>query len=98
VRKGGTGYAGYVRDPGLFAPLQAFDASRKPFKDYTSWDDLTGAWQRRLDALGAEHAQGQAFLAPNPREACRYCHLQGLCRIDRAGAEDTGEESSEGEP
>jgi hypothetical protein len=51
-------------------------------------------WQRRLDAIAREHAQGDARLAPNPTSACRYCHLPGLCRSGQAGA-DAAEEGDD---
>jgi RecB family exonuclease len=86
VRRGATGYAGIARQPGVFTPLKPFDASRKPFQDYADWPALLYAWERRLDALAREHATGDARLAPNPTEACRYCHLPGLCRSAQAFA------------
>jgi probable DNA repair protein len=84
VRKGGTGYKGFVREPGVFGALQPFDASKATFKEYADWKALMREWQRRLDALAREHAQGDARLAPNPTRACRYCHLPGLCRSAQA--------------
>jgi RecB family exonuclease len=87
VRKGGTGYLGYVRAPDLFAPLKPFDAARTPFRDYTDWKALLQQWARRLDTLAHEHAAGDARLAPNPTKACRNCHLPGLCRSAQAFVE-----------
>ena len=84
VRKGGTGYKGFARTTGLFSALQPFDASKPTFRDYAEWKELLQAWQRRLDTLAREHAEGDARLAPNPTRACRYCHLQGLCRSRQA--------------
>ncbi|HEX9208024.1 MAG TPA: PD-(D/E)XK nuclease family protein [Steroidobacteraceae bacterium] len=95
VRKGATGYKGFARSDGLFATLQPFDAARAPFKEYADWPALLREWQRRLDALAREHAQGDARLAPNPTQACRYCHLPGLCRSAQALAA-TAEAADEG--
>lgn len=81
VRKGATKYAGYARDAGVFSDqLKPFVAGRAPFQEYDSWKAMLAGWQRRLDALAREHAQGDARLAPDPSRACRYCHLPGLCR------------------
>jgi probable DNA repair protein len=93
VRAGATGYAGFARTPGLFAGLKPFDATRAPFREYADWAALLQQWQRRLDALAREHAGGDARLAPNPTQACRYCHLPGLCRSAQALVE--GEEGDD---
>jgi probable DNA repair protein len=84
VSKGSTEYRGFARDGTVFPQLRAFDAAKAPFKDYASWDDLLQAWNRRLESLAREHAQGDARLAPNPAKACRYCHLPGVCRSAQA--------------
>jgi ATP-dependent helicase/nuclease subunit B len=84
VAKGNTEYRGFARDTALFPQLRSFDATKSPFKDYASWDELLQAWHRRLETLAQEHAQGDARLAPNPTRACRYCHLPGLCRSSQA--------------
>ena len=87
VRKGATGYAGFVREAGRFAGLKPFDATRAPFREHADWKALLVEWQRRLDALAREHAGGDARLAPDPGRACRGCHLPGLCRSSQARVE-----------
>ena len=84
VCKGSTEYRGFARDGAVFPQLRTFDAAKAPFKDYANWDDLLLAWNRRLESLAREHAQGDARLAPNPTRACRYCHLPGVCRSTQA--------------
>jgi ATP-dependent helicase/nuclease subunit B len=84
VGRGSTEYRGFARDGAAFPQLKAFDASKAPFKDYASWDELLQAWHRRLEALAREHALGDARLAPNPAKACRHCHLAGVCRSSQA--------------
>ena len=84
VAKGSTGYRGFARDAAVFPQLKPFDAAKTPFQDYANWDDLLQAWNRRLEWLAREHAQGDARLAPNPARACRYCHLPGVCRSAQA--------------
>jgi probable DNA repair protein len=41
---------------------------------------LLEIWSGRIDALAAGLATGQAQVAPTAT-ACRYCRLQGLCRV-----------------
>ena len=84
VCTGSTEYRGFARDGEVFPQLKPFDAASAPFKDYASWGDLLQAWNRRLESLAREHAQGDARLAPNPARACRYCHLRGVCRSAQA--------------
>jgi hypothetical protein len=64
-------------------------------KPYGSWDELLGAWRRRLEALAAEYASGEARLAPNPVKACEHCHLGALCRIAETDAERADEEGGD---
>ncbi len=99
VRRGGTGYAGYVRAPGVFAALDPFVAGRAPFKEDADWLGMLGQWHGRLDALAQEHAAGVARLAPDPTRACRHCHLPGLCRSAQAflEVEAVGEAADAGE-
>jgi probable DNA repair protein len=91
VRKGATAYAGYVHEPTLFPGLTGFDPGRAPFDEHGSWKGMLESWRRRLDAIAAEHARGDARLATDRRKACRYCHLPAMCRAeqgqDHAGAE-----------
>jgi probable DNA repair protein len=84
VCAGSTGYRGYARDADVFPALRTFDATRAPFKEYSGWDGLLQAWQRRLESIAREHAAGDARLAPDPARACRYCHLPGVCRSAQA--------------
>ena len=53
VSKGNTEYRGFARDGAVFPQLKPFDAAKAPFKDYSSWDDLLQAWNRRLESLRA---------------------------------------------
>jgi ATP-dependent helicase/nuclease subunit B len=87
VRAGETGFAGLARDPAEFPGCKATP------KEFASWDALLAEWHRRLEVLAREFATGDARLAPDPRRACRYCHLPSLCRIGdaRLAADDAGE-------
>jgi probable DNA repair protein len=46
----------------------------------TSFAELVAAWERRVESLAEEFARGAAEVAPKDT-ACRYCRLQGLCRV-----------------
>jgi probable DNA repair protein len=88
VRRGATGYLGYTRDAERFRALTPFDARKQAFAEYGEWPALLAEWSRRLDVLALEFARGEASLAPDPRKACRYCHLHGMCRIGQARDDD----------
>jgi probable DNA repair protein len=94
VRTGDTGYVGVARAAEPFPGLKVPGARGWP-RDHDSWQQLLAAWQRRLEALAAEYAAGDARLAPDPPRACQYCHLGALCRIGETGAAQPGEEATD---
>lgn len=48
----------------------------------TCWEDILQQWQKTLDNLAREFVVGSADVNPkNPGTTCRYCGLQGLCRV-----------------
>ena len=57
-----------------------------------SWEALRSQWRTNLEALIQEHLSGEAAVAPfpNPANACRYCHLPALCRINALQAGSAG--------
>jgi hypothetical protein len=94
VRSGDTGYVGVARTAEPFPGLRVPGARGWP-RDYDTWPQLLAAWQRRLEALAAEYAAGDARLAPDPPRACEYCHLGALCRIAETSAAKPGEEAAD---
>ena len=86
LRSGEDGYDGYARDAGLFPGLAAPGMKPGWPREYATWDELLAAWGRRLEAIALEYANGDARLAPNPQQACRYCRLSSLCRIHETAA------------
>jgi hypothetical protein len=94
VRSGDTGYVGVARTAGAFPGLKAPGARGWP-RDYVSWEELLGAWRRRLEVLATEYATGDARLAPDPSRACEYCHLGAVCRIAGTDAARPGEEGGD---
>ena len=51
------------------------------------WPVVFDGWQAQAAALVGAFAAGDAAVDPRP-QACRYCHLAGLCRIDAPATED----------
>lgn len=46
----------------------------------SSFAQLVAEWERRVERIAREFASGSAEVAPT-ETACRYCRLQGLCRV-----------------
>ena len=92
LRSGDTAYAGVARSDAVFPGLKVPGGRGWP-REFASWDELLGAWRRRLEALAEEYAAGDARLAPDAPRACEYCHLGALCRI--AGIDTAGQDEDD---
>jgi probable DNA repair protein len=68
-------------DPGM-PGVAALDEARRGWKDFDDWQALLAAWRARLEALAAAFVDGRAEVDPRDPQACRYCDLHALCRID----------------
>ena len=87
VRTGEMRFTGLARAADLLPKVKAAE----------SWSALFEGWQRGLEALGREFAQGVARVEPKRLlKTCRHCDLQPLCRVhERIAAledDDEGEE------
>jgi ATP-dependent helicase/nuclease subunit B len=62
------------------------------------WTERIERWRQQLELLMAEYLRGDAGLRPQP-DACKFCHLHMVCRIDPAtlAALDTDPDALEGE-
>ena len=68
--------------PGVKSPQQQ--------EDGIDWPGLLAHWRRALSGLAGEIVQGRADATPSP-QACRYCALGALCRVQEMIAENDGE-------
>ena len=69
-----------------------------PKEGELAWPQRMERWRQQLELLVTEYLQGDAGLRPLP-DACKYCHLHALCRIDPAtlAALDTDPDAIDGE-
>ena len=67
--------------PGVI-PIQKFNYQG----DTYTWDSVTQHWQHIIENLANDFCRGVATVDPTI-EACNYCDLQGLCRINQEVAE-----------
>lgn len=53
------------------------------------WNQVTEHWWAWLDRLARDHAAGRADVDPKlGANTCRRCHLEALCRVESASAEE----------
>ncbi|HEX4377086.1 MAG TPA: PD-(D/E)XK nuclease family protein [Steroidobacteraceae bacterium] len=69
-----------------------------PKEGELEWPARMARWQQQLESLVTEFVRGEAGLRPQP-DACKYCHLHLLCRIDpiTLASLDTDPDADEGE-
>ena len=64
---------------GIFTPR----GQKSKLEGMRSLAALIEIWSRRIENIAADFAAGRAPVAPTV-QACRSCHLQGLCRVPAA--------------
>lgn len=52
------------------------------FKELQEWSELLDGWHTNLEALAKDFKAGQATVDPVDANACKYCHLHALCRVN----------------
>jgi len=69
---------------------------KPPKNGELQWPQLMQRWERQLHQLVEEFLRGEAAVKPLP-DACKYCHLQILCRIEPAAIPKLDEDADETE-
>jgi hypothetical protein len=82
-----------IADYAMAEGIKDVETHKRAFGDYADWTALRAHWQQVINALGAGFINGDARVAPKNINACRYCHFDALCRIER----HSEDEDSEGE-
>jgi probable DNA repair protein len=92
VRTGKTAYSGLARDGDLLPGIKAL-AETKHSEKFPQWQDLLAAWQRDLERLAAQFADGVSVVDPRRYpQTCQFCGMQPFCRIrERLGEPITDE-------
>ena len=77
------GFRGVARDLESWPGAKSRKLSSKlEEKGWLSFDDVLTHWQKSLPELGDAFARGEALVDPvDSNLACKYCDLNGLCRI-----------------
>ena len=91
--------AGDVAVAGLAADAAAWPALRTPADarnvNLATWADVERFWRDRYGALAAAFRAGDAAVLPRDAQACRYCDLQPVCRVQ--ALDDAPRESGDDE-
>ena len=91
--------AGSVRVTGLAEQRDAWPALRVAGADrrvlVAGWEDAQAQWRERYGALAAAYRDGQAAVAPRDANACKYCDLAALCRVQRLDDADDDDEADD---
>ena len=85
LKRGQEGFDGVAEDPGWAPGLRGLGAGTGAQREFPDMGSLKSHWGRVLGRLAEDFAGGQAPVDPLP-EACRYCDLRALCRLDDLGA------------
>jgi probable DNA repair protein len=83
-------FDGVADSAGLLPKVKPVDAQH----GRGSWAECISDWRAHLERLAGNFLAGRAEVDPLP-QACRYCHLQSLCRISdiaRDEEEELGDE------
>ena len=83
-----TAYSGISASGNFHHSIKAFsaqenlDSAEAELSSAQSWHQLTHAWQEKVKLFATEFSTGKANVSPaNGTRSCKYCELQGLCRI-----------------
>jgi len=91
LRAGEMGFEGLAGEDVGIEGIAACDGKRNHPED---WDAVLQAWREQIDSLAAEFANGECRVTPRDANACRYCGLEAVCRIEETGFDlDAGDES-----
>jgi probable DNA repair protein len=89
VKKAKCAYLGIVASEGLVDGIGCVADDNKLAPDAGSMAEVLSGWEQGLSELAKEIASGHAPVSPQSvNKTCRYCDLQGLCRILEAGREN----------
>ena len=92
LRAGEMGFEGLAGEDIGIEGIAACDGKRNHPED---WDAVLEVWREKIDALAAEFANGECRVMPRDADACRYCGLEAVCRIEETGFDlDAGDDEA----
>ena len=95
VRAGKFAFKGIGEDAEQLPGVKSLDKHSQG-KQFDTWDSLLQHWRTTLGRLAGDFVQGDASVDPKAATSCRYCELEGACRVNelnqRMGREPLGED------
>lgn len=92
VRSGEMGFEGLAGEDVGIRGIIPCDGKRNSPDD---WGALLLFWRQNLNALAEEFAHGRCDVSPRDEQACRYCGLEAVCRVEESGSVMDAEVSGE---
>jgi len=91
VRSGDVAFEGLAgEDTGIRGVAQCDGKYRRP----EDWQQTLEDWRRDINVLAGEFVRGCSQVSPRDAQACDYCGLEAVCRIDEAGFDnEAGDEA-----
>jgi len=84
VRSGDMAYEGLCGDEIGIKGILACDGKRSA---PDNWQNVLDAWRTNINALATEFIEGRCDVSPRDRNACNYCGLEAVCRIEETGVD-----------
>lgn len=98
VRTGNSGFKGISNVADVLPGVKAMDKHVQG-KHFEDWASLLQDWRSTLNRLAADFVAGEASVDPKSAKSCRYCELEGVCRINeldqRLGRVDIAEDEDD---
>jgi len=85
VRSGDMAYEGLCGEEIGIDGIAPCDGKRGRPDD---WQDVLDEWKSSINALATEFVEGRCDVSPRDANACKYCGLEAICRIDEIGFRD----------
>ncbi|MEM7083494.1 MAG: PD-(D/E)XK nuclease family protein [Pseudomonadota bacterium] len=80
-KRGAVGMSGYGVVTGMADGIKAVETTPAGRNEGLTWDSQLASWNDELAALAGQFSEGHAGVDPY-RQACQYCDLKTLCRIN----------------
>jgi probable DNA repair protein len=81
IRRGEARFSGLGAEDELLPDVKGVASAKLPEGAAEDWESVRREWQRVLHELGTAFVAGDARVDPKDDGACRYCHLDPLCRV-----------------
>jgi len=82
IRAGECAFKGVACADGLIAGVKGVAKSGSGKRQIFDWTELLDDWRRQLHELSEDFVAARAQVKPANKQACSFCDLRGLCKIE----------------